>query len=182
MRSDARRRREALLTAGEHCFREDGFNVPLEQIADRAGVGRGTLYRNFKDRDALALAIFDRQVDALKSVIDLGLPFEQGLTAFVRQAASGASLFQRIGADLLLDEPRRAAFESLRDRLLGYLAPLVDKAHADGALRADVGPYHVLIAASMINGIVKPHLTAAEIDARIAEGLALLMRGMRPSA
>ena len=64
MRSDARERREALLTAGEQCFREQGFTVPLEQIADRAGVGRGTLYRNFKD--AVTLEDLDIEIHFVK--------------------------------------------------------------------------------------------------------------------
>lgn len=181
MRSDARLRREALLTAGEQCFREAGFTVPLEHIADRAGVGRGTFYRNFPDRIALALAIFDREVDALGKIIDLALPLEEILTAFVRRATSGASLFQRIAADLTLDGTHRAAFMALRERILTYLRPLVDKAHAEGTLRADIDPQRLLMATGMINGIIKPHMTPDEIDMAIAEALDLLMRGLRPN-
>lgn len=178
MRSDARLRREALLSAAEQCFRESGFMVPLDQIADRAGVGRGTLYRNFKDRMALALAIFDREVEALVKVVDPALPLDQVLAAFVRQATSGASLFQRIAADLDFDDAYRTSFMQLRERILAALRPLVDKAHVDGTLRADVGPHQLLMATSMVNGVIKPHMEAAEIDVTIAEALDLLMRGL----
>ncbi len=180
MRSDARQRREALLSAGEACFREAGFAVPLEQIADRAGVGRGTLYRNFKDRMALALAIFDREVSELEKLIDPDKPLGEVLTAFVRRAAGGASLFQRIVGDMPLDDEHRAGFYKLRDRILVAFKPLADKAHADGTLRPDIGPNRLLIATQMINGTVKPYQTPEERDAVIAEALDLLMRGLRP--
>jgi AcrR family transcriptional regulator len=181
MRSDARLRREALLTAGEACFRESGFMVPLEQIADRAGVGRGTFYRNFPDRMALALAIFDREVDALGKTIDLARPFETTLIAFVRRVASGASLFQRIAADITFDGAHRPAFMALRDRLLSYLRPLVDKAHAEGSLRADIDPARLLMAAGMMSAVIKPHMNPPEVDEAIAEALDMLMRGLRPT-
>ncbi|WP_431312381.1 TetR/AcrR family transcriptional regulator [Sphingomonas natans] len=50
MRCDAAARREVLIDAGAHCFAEGGYLVPLGEIAARAGVERGTLYRNFRDR------------------------------------------------------------------------------------------------------------------------------------
>lgn len=181
MRSDARARREALLTAGEQCFREQGFNVPLEQIADRAGVGRGTLYRNFKDRMALALAIFDRQVEAIEQVIDPNLPLDRALTALVKQSTSGAALFQRIAGDMPLDDAYRAEFYKMRDRILVKLQPVADKAHAEAALRPDVNAHGLLIATQMINGTVKLHMNACEVDAVIAEALDLLLRGLRPA-
>ena len=181
MRSDARARREALLTAGEQCFRESGFTVPLEQIADRAGVGRGTLYRNFKDRMALALAIFDRQVEAIERVIDPRRPLDQVLTALVKQSTSGAALFQRIVGDMPLDGEHRAAFDQMRNRILTALQPLADKAHADGTLRADIDAHGLLIAIQMINGTVKLHMTPAEVDAVIPEALDLLLRGLQPA-
>ena len=48
-------------------FAERGYNVPLDAIAERAGVGRATLYRNFADRGILALAVFEQQLEALAS-------------------------------------------------------------------------------------------------------------------
>ena len=64
-RRDAVLRREALLNAAIECFETRGYSVSLEEIADHAGVGRGTLYRNFKDRAALTLAIFAREIEKI---------------------------------------------------------------------------------------------------------------------
>src|ERR1700691_553126 len=65
MRSDARRNRERLLTAATAAFAETGADAPLEDIARRAGVGIGTLYRHFPTRLALQEGVFRNQVDAV---------------------------------------------------------------------------------------------------------------------
>jgi AcrR family transcriptional regulator len=63
MRADARRNRERLLTAATAAFAEHGADAPLEDIARRAGVGIGTLYRHFPTRLALQEGVFSSQVD-----------------------------------------------------------------------------------------------------------------------
>ena len=63
LRADARRNQEQVLQAARDLFVERGIDCPLEEIARRAGVGIGTLYRRFGDRDALVRAVL---VDALE--------------------------------------------------------------------------------------------------------------------
>ena len=65
LRKDAAERREALLKAAAEAFARDGLDTPLHVIAEQAGVGRATLYRNFADRSELALAVFVGQIDDL---------------------------------------------------------------------------------------------------------------------
>ena len=65
LRADARRNRDALLAAAVEAFARDGADVPLETIAAQAGVGVGTLYRNFPDRNALVEAAYRHEVEAL---------------------------------------------------------------------------------------------------------------------
>lgn len=65
MRADARRNRVALLAAAREVFAEEGADGPLEEIAARAGVGVGTLYRHFPDRGALLLALVEERWDQL---------------------------------------------------------------------------------------------------------------------
>ena len=64
-RADARRNFEKLLAAGRDVFRESGASAPLEDVANRAGVGIGTLYRHFPTRQALLEAVFLDEVEAL---------------------------------------------------------------------------------------------------------------------
>src|SRR5207248_1125477 len=65
MRADARRNHERLLTEARTAFLERGTDTSLEDIARRAGVGIGTLYRHFPNRTALMGAVFQGEVDAL---------------------------------------------------------------------------------------------------------------------
>jgi AcrR family transcriptional regulator len=70
MRADAKRNRETLLAAAEQVYAERGVEAPLEDVARRAGVGIGTLYRHFPTRDALNEAVFRRQVEVLCDRVD----------------------------------------------------------------------------------------------------------------
>ena len=65
MRADARRNHERLLTEARAAFAEHGTDASLEDVARRAGVGIGTLYRHFPNRDALVSAVFEDAVDEL---------------------------------------------------------------------------------------------------------------------
>src|SRR5437879_13007556 len=65
LRADAQRNRERLLAAAMQAFAEEGEEVALENVAARAGVGIGTLYRHFPNRDALVVAAYQHEVDAL---------------------------------------------------------------------------------------------------------------------
>jgi AcrR family transcriptional regulator len=72
MRADARRNYEKLIAAGREAFTEDGSSASLEEIARRAGVGIGTLYRHFPTRQALLEAVYVEEVEALcRSAEDL---------------------------------------------------------------------------------------------------------------
>jgi AcrR family transcriptional regulator len=64
-RADARRNRLAILRAAEAAFAEEGLGVPVDEIARRAGVGAGTLYRNFPTKEALFEAVIRHHMEAL---------------------------------------------------------------------------------------------------------------------
>ena len=64
VRSDARENRARILAAAREAFTEDG-STSMNQVAQRAGVGAGTLYRNFPTREALVLAVYQDEVDRI---------------------------------------------------------------------------------------------------------------------
>ena len=64
MRADARRNCELLIATAREVFTEKGAEAPLDEIAKRAGVGAGTLYRHFPTREALVEAVYRGEVDA----------------------------------------------------------------------------------------------------------------------
>lgn len=70
LRADARRNRDAILSAARQVFAEEGLGAPLDRIAKLAAVGRATLYRRFPTREDLVRAIFQDNLDSLKAVAD----------------------------------------------------------------------------------------------------------------
>lgn len=179
-RRDAEERRQALISAAAIAFAEQGYGVSLETIAGRAGVGRATLYRNFHDRAALALAIFSREVDRLRDSLDLDAPLSTTLTRMVTQGAAAASLFARIAADLHAENPNAEAFHALGDRLEAVLAPAVRAAITRQEVAASITPREIVLAMRMVAGLILPFMHEDEIAAQVAEALSLLMGGLRP--
>ena len=70
MRADAQRNRERLIEAAREVFREQGYDASLDEVAKRAGVGAGTLYRHFPSRDVLMDAILQSWVDRVNDAAD----------------------------------------------------------------------------------------------------------------
>ena len=90
LRADAQRNRERLLAAAMQAFAEEGEEVALESVAARAGVGIGTLYRHFPNRDALVVAAYQNEVDELcAAAADLlaSVPADEALRAWADRFA-----------------------------------------------------------------------------------------------
>src|SRR3954465_818392 len=90
LRADAQRNRDKLLAAATAAFAEEGEAVALETVAARAGVGIGTLYRHFPNRDALVVAAYQHEVDALcAAAADLltAQPADEALRAWAERFA-----------------------------------------------------------------------------------------------
>src|SRR5690242_5838471 len=90
LRADAQRNRDKVLAAATAAFASDGENVPLETIAARAGVGIGTLYRHFPNREALIVAAYRSEVDALCSAaasLAASLPADEAVRAWAERFA-----------------------------------------------------------------------------------------------
>lgn len=179
-RRDAVLRREALLNAAIECFETRGYSVSLEDIADHAGVGRGTFYRNFKDRAALTLAIFAREIETIVDDDDESLPLEAAMRAMVLRGARVTSLFTRMAAEIQMTSEQFEGFRALGARAQELMTPIVRRAHAAGQLRTDVTPADMLIALRMLGGLCKSIRDHSEIEAHIDTGLSLLLRGMAP--
>jgi len=179
-RRDALVRRKALIEAAAACFVEKGYTVPLEEIADRAGVGRGTLYRNFRDRMELALAVFDRDIDALEAWLDMSRPIEQVMADILYRGAKVSALFTRLAIEIPIDFKHVEGFHALGQRVAAILVPVVERAHADGLLRPELGPKDLLLSMRMTSGLLIPQMSEEEVRERIEAAMALLMPGLRP--
>jgi AcrR family transcriptional regulator len=143
LRADAQRNREKLLTAATEAFAEGGEDVALETVAARAGVGIGTLYRHFPNRDALIVAAYQQEVDSLcVAAVDLitSQPADAALRAWAERFADYIAAKRSMGEALrtAVSSSECAVFSDCRGRILGALHLLLDAGARDGTLRADV--------------------------------------------
>jgi AcrR family transcriptional regulator len=143
MRADARRNYERLLAAAGAAFAERGADdVSLEEIARRAGVGIGTLYRHFPTRQALLEAFYRDQVDALGT----------RASALMEADSPGAALAEWLAVLITFSKAKRSLttallevidqdstlLSSCRDILHRATDALLERAQRAGAVRADV--------------------------------------------
>ncbi len=135
MRADAARNRGRLLEAAAEAFREQGLDVPVAEIARRAGVGPGTLFRHFPTKDDLVVAIVQERINEMRAAAT-GDGWA-GLEAFMWHAAKmhaeDRGLMQTI-KHRALQSPELV---DCRGDLLAAVGAMVDRAKADGKLRDD---------------------------------------------
>jgi len=150
-RADARRNEATLLTAAAAAFVASGVDVPVRDIAARAGVGIGTIYRHFPTRADLIVAVYRHQVEACA---------EAGPALLASSSTPHAALGSWISlfVDFLVTKhglagalrSDKAAFESLHayflDRLVPVCAELIDAAAAAGEIRRGVDAYELMFA------------------------------------
>ena len=143
MRADARRNRERVLDAALTCFAADGLQAQMDDVASRAKVGVGTVYRHFPTKDALLEALADdyfaRQAEVARAALEVEDPWE-AFSGYVHRASDILGE-NRALAQVLRDRPGMMGAAALRAaEELGFfdtLATLIDRAQEAGALRPD---------------------------------------------
>jgi AcrR family transcriptional regulator len=181
MRADAARNRAKLLAAARDAFTADGASASLEDIARRAGVGIGTLYRNFATRQELLEAVYVGEIETICAAaedLDGVAPWE-ALVVWLRSFADYATTKKALAAELMTyldgDAPM---FLQCRQSIVAAGTPLLERAQAAGAVRPDATLMDVM---RMVGGIATiPNPEPGQVD-RI---LAVALDGLRtqPSA
>jgi AcrR family transcriptional regulator len=139
-RADAVRNRQRVLDAALAAFGEEGFDAQMPEIARRAGVGVGTLYRHFPTKadlvGALADQHFERMVELAEEALDSGLPPWEALESFIWHAA--AAVAEDRGMAELMSRKREVT-EAVRapDRLVEVGSELIARAKESGDVRED---------------------------------------------
>lgn len=141
LRRDAERNRLRILDAARALFAERGVHVTLDDIAARAQVGVGTVYRRFTDRNALVDALFAQRLDELVAVAHEALALSDGWAGlthlFERQLQMQVD--DRAFADVLFSDDAGAAnVAAARERLAPLVAELLARAQAQGSVRPEV--------------------------------------------
>jgi AcrR family transcriptional regulator len=162
LRADARRNREQIIEAARTLFLRIGADVPMEEIARAAGVGVGTLYRRFPDRDELIKAV---SLDNVARLAELARQIEQdepdpaqALTTLLRSA-----LELRLGTTLTAVSSRayRAIQDSpliaeQRDEVIAVASRLLHRAQELGAIRPDIEIGDTVLALILVSRLVPP--------------------------
>jgi AcrR family transcriptional regulator len=181
MRADARRNYERLLEVAAEAFAEHGENASLDDIAKRAGVGSGTLYRHFPNRRALLEAAYTDRMKALATragELAAELPPGEALVAWLTELGVGTIQVRGLKALLgsAVTDGDSTAVTVCAASIKGAAARLVAAAQRAGALRTDVDPVDVL---RLAHGVVSASELADGQDRYIRRYLALLMEGLR---
>ena len=164
-RADARRNYDKVIAAAREAFTEGGAETSLEGIARRAGVGIGTLYRNFPNRQALREAVYVDEVEKLSASVtdfaDLG-PWE-AFAGWLHRFVAYMSTKQALAAELLDYVDREAPlFQDCRRSMYAAGGPLLTRAQEAGQVRADIDLPDVI---HLVGGIAKMNVVdPAQID------------------
>lgn len=150
VRADAQRNSKALLEAAMAVFAASGVDAPVREIADKAGVGVGTLYRHFPQRSDLIVAVFRNEVDACANAASaIAAEYEPGeaLARWMQRYVDFIAAKRGLAAAFSSGDP---AYESLPLYFLEKLRPalqtLLDAATEAGDVRSDVDAQELLFA------------------------------------
>jgi AcrR family transcriptional regulator len=154
-RADARRNYAKVVAAAREAFAERGTSTSLEEIARRAEVGIGTLYRNFPNRQALLEAVYVEELETLcRSASDFdALPPWDGFVAWVHELVGYLATKQALAHELLEYLDRDAPlFQSCRTMLFAAGEPLLARAQQSEVVRPDTNIAEII---QMVGGIAK---------------------------
>ncbi|MET8306863.1 TetR family transcriptional regulator [Micromonospora sp. NPDC005173] len=172
-RADARRNYESLIAAAREAFAENGASASLEEVARRAGVGIGTLYRNFPNRRNLFEAVYVEEVRALsRSAADLAdLPPWDALVAWLQSFVGYAATKRALVEELLHDSE---VFRACRTEIYTAGEPMMRRAQAAGVVRDDISFDDVV---RLVSGLTMARFPEPDQRERV---LGVALDGLRP--
>jgi AcrR family transcriptional regulator len=141
LRRDAERNRLRILAAAREAFAEEGLSVTLDEIARRAGVGVGTVYRRFPDKEQLIDALFIDRMEEFRALAEECMTAEdpwEGLVTFLERATEQHACDRGFKEVALSGTHGLARVARARQLMFPIVNKLVERAQADGSLRPDV--------------------------------------------
>lgn len=183
-RADALRNRERIVAAAREMFVEFGPEVPLDEIARRAGVGNATVYRHFTDRSVLAREVVCSVMDRTSERAEQALAEEADAFAALRRFVHDAA-DERIGAlcPMLSDafDKDHPDLDDARRRLEAQVEEVMERARAAGQLRADIAVGDLLVALSQLTRPL-PGSGCVNFDQFVHRHLQLFLDGLQAPA
>lgn len=151
-RIDAVRNRRALVAAAEQVFADVGPDAPLELVAKRAHVGRGTLYRHFKDRIDLAAAVYEEHLTELEEYVTARADEPEIALELMTRIAELQGQARGIQPLLLRAATGRERLATLSSRTRALLAGPLATSKRAGVISDDITIEDLLVAVDMVEG------------------------------
>jgi len=180
LRVDAERNRARIVEAAQAAFAEHGLDVPLEDVAEDAGVGIATLYRRFPTRDELIAACFERRLADYARLAEEALEAPDGWSgfcAYVEQVCAMQAADRGLKDVLTKTFPRAQTLEAHRARGYELSVRLIERATSEGTLRSDFVPEDLVLLLMANAGVVQGAGEAAPDAWR--RFLGLMLDGLR---
>ena len=182
LRRDAERNRQRILAAAAEVFTERGLDATLDEVARAAGVGVGTVYRRFPDKESLIRELFRERIDALVTVAEHSCAAAdpwQGLASYLEFAAAAMADDLGLRQLMMFGSYDRDQVCYARDKMRPVITRLVRRAQASGDLRTDFEATDVKMIAFMLGSVAE---YAAGVTPQVwRRYLAMLLDGLRPS-
>jgi AcrR family transcriptional regulator len=156
LRADAARNRQRVLTAAAQVFAERGLEASLDEVAHAAGVGVGTVYRRFPNKEALVDALFEDKVENMVVLARQAESFEdpwEGFVYFIERALERQVRNRGLRDVLLRSEFACAGAARTRDAVAPILTAIIERAQVTGKLRPDVVVNDVPMLVTMLGAV-----------------------------
>jgi AcrR family transcriptional regulator len=182
LRRDAERNRQRILVAAAEVFTERGLDATLDEVARAAGVGIGTVYRRFPDKEALVAALFRERIDNLVTVAEEACAAPdpwQAVVSYLEYATAAMAGDIGLRQLMMFGTYDRDQVCYAGDRMRPVITKLVARAQASGDLRRDFAATDVKMIAFMLASLAE---YAAAVTPEVwRRYLAMLIDGLRPS-
>jgi AcrR family transcriptional regulator len=183
LRKDAERNRLRILQAAGELFAERGLGVTLDDIARHAGVGVGTVYRRFADKELLIDALFEQRMEAMCAIAAEALEQEDPWDGFVYFFEQGSELQARdrgLKELLTCSAHGGGCVAEVRGRLRALVTQVFDRAKAAGVVRADADPFDSPLISFMVGAVMD---RSRDVEPELwRRYLQLVLDGLRPCA
>jgi AcrR family transcriptional regulator len=180
LRRDAQRNRERILEAAAELFARKGLDVTLDEVARCAGVGVGTVYRRFPDKEELIDALFEDRIGEIAAFAQEALAASdpwKGLVRFFERACAQHTANRGLQQVIFSTVHGQQRVAAARERIAPLVIEMLRRAQEAGALRADVEPTDVPLVQFMVGAVAH---YAGEVDSELwRRMLTIVLDGLR---
>jgi AcrR family transcriptional regulator len=164
LRADARRNRERVISGARRCMARNGLDAGMEEIARKAGVGVGTVYRHFPTKEALIEGLAQARFERLAEIANEALAVEDPWEGFehLMRASAEIQTEDRALSEILVSRQKTMRASAEKVGILELVAQVMERAQKSGQLRKDAEPEDVPMVMCALAGASKNPMTDPE--------------------